>query len=229
MTSGARILVVDDEVQIRRFLRISLEAHGYVVDEVAFGKEAITKVAQLRPDLIILDMELPDMDGLEVLKAIREWTKTPVIILSVRDSDRDKVATLDAGADDYLTKPFSVEELMARIRVAQRHSIPQEASVIFIVGRLYVDLSQRIVKVADEVIKLTPTEYALLRYMIHHAGKVLTHRQILREVWGPEYMDELHYLRVYFAQLRQKIEENPALPQILLTESGVGYRLNTMT
>jgi len=226
MSSGAHILVVDDEVQIRRFLRISLEAHGYVVDEVAFGKEAIIKTAQLRPDLIILDMELPDMDGLDVLKAVREWTKTPVIILSVRDSDRDKVATLDAGADDYLTKPFSTDELMARIRVAQRHALPQETPVIFTVGRLSVDLSLRLVKVAGEIIKLTPTEYALLRYMITHAGKVLTHRQILREVWGPEYIEELHYLRVYFAQLRQKIEENPALPQIFLTESGVGYRLN---
>ena len=226
MTSGAHILVVDDELQIRRFLRISLESYGYQIDEVETGTEAIRKVAQLRPDLIILDMELPDIDGLTVLKSLREWTSTPVIILSVRDSDQDKISALDAGADDYVTKPFSVEELMARIRVAQRHSIPQEISPIYENGRLSVDLVARVVKVDGEIIKLTPTEYALLRYMIQHAGKVITHRQILREVWGLEYMNETHYLRVYFAQLRQKIEENPAMPQILLTESGVGYRLS---
>ncbi|MDZ4669346.1 MAG: response regulator [Phototrophicales bacterium] len=229
MTSGAHLLVVDDELQIRRFLRISLEAHGYRVDEVETGAEAIRKVAQLRPDLVILDMELPDMDGLTVLKSLREWTSTPVIILSVRDSDQDKILALDAGADDYVTKPFSVDELMARIRVAQRHSIPQETSPIFTHGRLSVDLVARTVKVDGEIIKLTPTEYALLRYMIQYAGKVITHRQILREVWGIEYMNETHYLRVYFAQLRQKIEENPAMPQILLTESGVGYRLSQIT
>ena len=226
MTSGAHILVVDDELQIRRFLRISLESYGYQIDEVETGTEAIRKVAQLPPDLIILDMELPDIDGLTVLKSLREWTSTPVIILSVRDSDQDKISALDAGADDYVTKPFSVEELMARIRVAQRHSIPQEISPIYENGRLSVDLVARVVKVDGEIIKLTPTEYALLRYMIQHAGKVITHRQILREVWGLEYMNETHYLRVYFAQLRQKIEENPAMPQILLTESGVGYRLS---
>ncbi|MDX2078467.1 MAG: response regulator [bacterium] len=228
MTSGAHILVVDDEIQIRRFLRISLESYGYQIDEVETGTEAIRKVAQLRPDLIILDMELPDMDGLTVLKSLREWASTPVIILSVRDSDQDKISALDAGADDYVTKPFSVEELMARIRVAQRHSIPQEISTIFTTGRLSVDLVARVVKVDGEIIKLTPTEYALLRYMIQHAGKVITHRQILREVWGLEYMNETHYLRVYFAQLRQKIEENPAMPKILLTESGVGYRLSQL-
>jgi len=226
MSSGALILVVDDEIQIRRFLRISLEAHGYQVDEVENGADAIRKVAQLRPDLVILDMELPDMDGLSVLKSVREWSKVPVIILSVRDSDPDKIAALDAGADDYVTKPFSIDELMARIRVAQRHALPQDTSPIFTQGRLSVDLVARVVKVSGDVIKLTPTEYALLRYMIQHAGKVLTHRQILREVWGPEYVNETHYLRVYFAQLRQKIEENPTMPQLLLTESGVGYRLN---
>ncbi|PJF28639.1 MAG: DNA-binding response regulator [Phototrophicales bacterium] len=226
MSDGAQILVVDDEIQIRRFLRISLEAHGYQVDEVALGADAIRKVAQLRPDLVILDMELPDMNGLHVLKSVREWSKVPVIILSVRDSDQDKIVALDAGADDYVIKPFSVDELMARIRVAQRHALPQDTAPIFTSGHLSVDLVGRIVKVDGNVVKLTPTEYALLRYMIQHAGKVLTHRQILREVWGPEYMNETHYLRVYFAQLRQKIEKNPAIPQILLTESGVGYRLH---
>lgn len=223
--SGAHILIVDDELQIRRFLRISLEANGYHVYETASGQDAILKAAQLRPDLIILDMGLSDMDGLSVLQRLREWTQTPVIILSVRDSDRDKVSALDAGADDYLTKPFSLEELIARIRTAQRHAQPQQQEAIFTSGRLQVDLTRRLVTVAGEMVKLTPTEYALLRLLIQHAGKVLTHQQILRAVWGPEYIGETHYLRVYFAQLRQKIEANPALPEIILTESGVGYRL----
>lgn len=223
--AGAQILIVDDELQIRRFLRISLEANGYHVHETASGEEAIVRAAQLRPDVVILDMGLPDMDGLQVLKRLREWTQTPVIILSVRDSDTDKVAALDAGADDYLTKPFSVEELLARIRTAQRHAQPQQEEAIFTSGRLQVDLTRRLVTVAGETIKLTPTEYALLRLLIQHAGKVLTHQQILKSVWGPEYIHETHYLRVYFAQLRQKIEADPALPEIILTEPGVGYRL----
>jgi len=224
---GAQVLIVDDELQIRRFLRISLEANGYHIHETTNGHDAILKTAQLRPDLIILDMGLPDMDGLEVLRRLREWTLTPVIILSVRDSDRDKVAALDAGADDYLTKPFSLEELMARIRMAQRHAQPQQEEVIFTSGQLQVDLTRRLVTVNGEPIKLTPTEYALLRLLIQHAGRVLTHQQILRQVWGPEYSQEIHYLRVYFAQLRQKIEVNPALPEIIVTEPGVGYRLVT--
>lgn len=224
-TSGAHVLIVDDELQIRRFLRISLVTNGYHIHETATGQDAILKTAQLRPDLVILDMGLPDMDGLEVLKRLREWTSTPVIILSVRDSDRDKVAALDAGADDYLTKPFSLEELMARIRTAQRHAQPQPKEAIFTSGRLQVDLTHRLVTVNGEAVKLTPTEYGLLRLLIQHAGKVLTHQQILRAVWGPAYVQETHYLRVYFAQLRQKIEKNPALPEIIVTESGVGYRL----
>jgi two-component system KDP operon response regulator KdpE len=165
------------------------------------------------------------MYGLVVLKRLREWTKTPVIILSVRDANKDKISALDAGADDYLSKPFSVEELMARIRVAQRHAQPDVEDAVFASGSLQVDLARRIVTVKGEPVKLTPTEYALLRLLIQNVGKVLTHRQILREVWGAEYVNETHYLRVYFAQLRQKIEEDPALPQIILTEPGVGYRL----
>ncbi len=225
MTEGPHILVVDDELQIRRFLKISLEANGYHVYETDTGHDAIVKAAQLRPDLIILDLGLPDMDGLEVLNNLREWSKTPVIILSVRDADRDKIAALDTGADDYLTKPFSMDELMARIRVAQRHSQPEPESSIYVNGSLQVDLARRIVTRNGESVKLTPTEYALLRLLIQHAGKVLTHRQILKEVWGPEYVNETHYLRVYFAQLRQKLEDDPALPRIILTEPGVGYRL----
>ncbi|MDX2138242.1 MAG: response regulator [Chloroflexota bacterium] len=225
MSDGAQILVIDDEVQIRRFLRISLEANGYRVHEAVAGQEGIARTAQLRPDVVILDLGLPDMDGLDVLRHLREWTQTPVIILSVRDDDRDKVAALDAGADDYLTKPFSTDELLARIRVALRHAQPEAQEPIFRRGDLNVDLSRRLVTLRGETVKLTPTEYALLRLMIQHAGKVLTHGQILRAVWGPEYMGETHYLRVYFAQLRQKLEDNPALPKLLITEPGVGYRL----
>jgi two-component system, OmpR family, KDP operon response regulator KdpE len=225
MSDGLKVLIVDDEIQIRRFLRISLEANGYQVDETNNGQVAIVKVAQHHPDMVILDMGLPDMDGLEVLKRLREWTKIPVIILSVRDSDQDKVNTLDAGADDYLTKPFSTAELLARLRVAQRHVQPIPEKSVFVCGRLQVDLARRLVTVNQEPVKLTPTEYALLRLLVQHAGKVLTHHQILRSVWGPECIQETHYLRVYFAQLRQKIEEDATLPQIILTEPGVGYRL----
>jgi len=227
VSEGPRVLVVDDEVQIRRFLRIGLDANGYRVYETDTGQDALVKAAQVRPDLIILDLGLPDINGLDVLKRLREWTQTPVIILSVHDADQDKVAALDAGADDYLTKPFSMNELMARMRVAQRHSRPEPDSPVFTVGNIQVDLARRIVTVGGEPVKLTPTEFALLRLMIQHAGKVLTHRQILREVWGPEYVDETHYLRVYFGQLRQKLEADPARPKVFLTEPGVGYRLVT--
>lgn len=225
MNDGLHILIIDDEVQIRRFLRISLEANGYRVYETDSGQDGVVKTAQLRPDLVILDLGLPDMDGLDVLKRLREWTNIPIIILSVRDSDRDKVAVLDAGADDYLIKPFSMDELLARLRVAQRHAQPEPEAQVFALGNLQVDLTRRLVTVRGEPVKLTPTEYALLRLMIQQAGKVLTHQQILRAVWGPEYVNETHYLRVYIAQLRQKLEDDPALPTYILTEPGVGYRL----
>ncbi len=225
MSEGALVLVVDDEIQIRRFLRISLEANGYAVEEAENGQEAVIKAARLRPDLIILDLGLPDLDGLDVIKRLREWSQVPVIILSVRDADRDKVALLDAGADDYLTKPFSVDELLARMRTAQRHARQEDQPAIFTCGPIQVDLARRIVTRHGEPVKLTPTEYALLRLLVQHAGKVLTHRQILQEVWGKEYVDETHYLRVYFAQLRQKLEDDPTLPKLIHTEPGVGYRL----
>ncbi len=225
MSEELRVLVVDDEVQIRRFLKISLEANGYHVYETASGRDALEKAALLRPELIILDLGLPDLPGLEVLRRLREWTQTPVLILSVLDADRDKIAALDAGADDYLTKPFSVDELMARMRVAQRHVYTEPETTVFSSGHLQVDLGRRLVTVSGQPVKLTPTEYALLRLLVQHAGRVLTHRQILREVWGARYVDEIHYLRVYFAQLRQKLEADPALPKIILTEPGVGYRL----
>jgi two-component system KDP operon response regulator KdpE len=178
-----------------------------------------------RPDLIILDIGLPDLDGLQVLQQLRQWTATPVIMLSVRDADQDKIAALDAGADDYLTKPFSVEELMARMRVAQRHRQPEAAPAVYTNGDLRIDLARRLVTYHGQRVKLTPTEYALLRLLVQHAGRVLTHRQLLKEVWGPDEMDNTHYLRVYFAQLRQKLEADPQRPQVILTEPGVGYRL----
>jgi two-component system KDP operon response regulator KdpE len=218
-------LIVDDELSIRRFLRVSLETNHYHVHEAENGHEALMKAAQVRPEVIILDMNLPDMEGVEVLRRLREWTSTPVIILSVRDADRDKVAALDAGADDYLTKPFSTDELLARMRVARRHALPPTAEPILTFGAVQIDLARRVVTRNGEPIKLTPTEYALLRLLAQHAGRVLTHRQILKEVWGPQYADETHYLRVYFAQLRQKLEANPALPRLIVTEPGVGYRL----
>lgn len=227
MSGGLQILIIDDELQIRRLLRITLNGQGYQTHEAADGESGILKAAQIRPDVILLDMGLPDMEGMDVLRRIREWTQTPVIILSVRDDDRTKVAALDAGADDYLTKPFSTDELLARIRVAMRHAAPTDEQPIFKTGDLQVDFTRRLVTVKGEPVKLTPTEYALLRVMIQHAGRVLTHRQILREVWGREYENETHYLRVYFAQLRQKIEPDPTMPSIIVTESGIGYRLRS--
>ena len=225
MSEGPHILVVDDEVQIRRFLRISLEANDYRVYEAENGATALAQAALHRPDVIILDMNLPDMEGVEVLRRLREWASTPVIMLSVRAADMDKVSALDAGADDYLTKPFSTVELLARLRVALRHSQPDTPEPVLTIGDVQIDLARRLVTRKGEVVKLTPTEYALLRLLVQHAGKVLTHRQILKEVWGPQYVDETHYLRVYFGQLRQKLEENPAMPRLIVTEPGVGYRL----
>ena len=222
---GAVILVIDDEVQIRRILRISLEANGYQVAEAATGQEGLELAGRLRPDVVVLDLGLPDQDGLDVLRQLREWSRTPVLALSVRDRDQDKIALLDAGADDYLTKPFSMGELLARLRTTQRPTQPSQESAVFHTGPVAVDLAHRLVTVEDEPVKLTSTEYALLRLFIQNAGKVLTHTQLLREVWGAEYVEETHYLRVYVAHLRGKLEADPANPRLLLTEPGVGYRL----
>lgn len=225
MNAEPAVLVVDDELAIRRFLRLSLETNDYRIYEAENGRDGLAKAAQFRPEVIILDMNLPDMEGVEVLRRLREWTATPVIVLSVRDADRDKVAALDAGADDYLTKPFSVDELLARLRVARRHAQPTTTVPVLTFGEVRIDLARRLVTRGGEPVKLTPTEYALLRLLVQHAGRVLTHRQILKQVWGPQHMDETHYLRVYFAQLRQKLEADPARPRLILTEPGVGYRL----
>jgi two-component system, OmpR family, KDP operon response regulator KdpE len=218
-------LIIDDEVQIRRLLKISLEANGYKVFEAENGELGLAEAAQRRPDIVVLDLGLPDMDGVAVLKRLREWSNVPVVVLSVRDREDDKIAALDHGADDYLTKPFGTGELLARLRVAQRHAKPGPDEAVFKSGHLEVDLVARTVKVKDKPIKLTATEYALLQMFVRHAGKVLTHRQILKEVWGPTYLEQTHYLRVYMTHLRDKIEEIPSQPELLITESGIGYRL----
>jgi two-component system KDP operon response regulator KdpE len=217
-------LVIDDEPQIRRLLRVTLEANGYEVIDAATGQEGIVQAAQGRPEIIVLDLGLPDLGGVEVLKRIREWSRVPVIILSVRDREGDKIAALDAGADDFVTKPFGSGELLARLRTALRRSQPQEAGAIFRAGKIEVDLAARVVRKNGTEIKLTPTEYALLRLLIVHAGKVLTHRQLLTEVWGPNAVEQTQYLRVHIAHLRGKLEDDAAQPRFILTEPAVGYR-----
>ena len=223
--SGLRILVVDDERAIRRYLHTSLTAHGYTVIEAGTGEEALRTAVKERLDLVILDLGLPDIDGVEVVRRLREWSKLPILILSVRDREDDKVAALDAGADDYLSKPFGMGELLARIRVAMRHSVHVSDEPVYVVGDLRVDLARREVSLASERVALTPTEYDLLRSLVQNAGKVMTHKQLLRQVWGAPYEEEAHLLRVNISNLRRKIEPNPDQPQFILTEPGVGYRM----
>jgi len=222
--TNQRILVVDDETPIRRYLRAALTAQGFTVYEASDGNEAIQAVLSHRPDMIILDLGLPDMDGIEVTRRLREWSQTPIIILSVREAENDKIAALDAGADDYLTKPFGTGELMARMRVAQRRQLTNADEPVFQVGALKMDISRRLVTLDENEIALTPTEYDLLKALITHAGKVITHRQLLKLVWGEGY-DDMHILRVNISNLRRKIEPDAARPTYLVTEAGVGYRL----
>lgn len=226
MTSVA--LVIDDEVQIRRLLRVSLETQGFVVHDAATAEEGLRMVLGKKPDIVLLDLGLPDRDGAEALRELRTWSSVPVIILSVRNAEEEIVRLLDTGADDYVVKPFNTGELIARMRVAIRHRAPQEAQDTFVSGRLSVDLLDRTVKVAGEPVKLTPTEYSLLRLFVQHAGRILTHGQILREVWGPNADEETNYLRVYITGLRKKIEANPQMPELIMTEPGVGYRLRVL-
>ena len=224
-----KLLVIDDELAIRRFLRASFPDESYDLDEAVSGKEGITKAAAGTPDVVLLDLGLPDMDGIQVAQEIRVWSQVPIIVLSARHQENDKIRALDAGADDYLTKPFSVGELLARVRVALRHSQRNAADLpsVFEYGGLKVDLAAHRVFSRGEEVHLTPNEYNLLAALVRHAGKVVTHRQLLREVWGEAYAEELQYLRVYAGQLRHKLEENPAKPKLLLTEPGVGYRLQS--
>jgi two-component system KDP operon response regulator KdpE len=222
------VLLIEDEPQMRRFLRAMLQGGGYRFVEAETGEQGITFAAQYNPDIVLLDLGLPDLDGIDVTKRLREWSELPIIVLSARGKEGDKISALDAGADDYLTKPFGAGELLARMRVALRHATrgegPQEASK-FAFGDVEVDLSRRQVLRKGQEQHLTPLEYKLLIELIRHAGKVLTHRQLLRDVWGPNASSQTHYLRVYMAQLRHKLEEDPARPHFLLTEPGVGYRL----
>jgi two-component system KDP operon response regulator KdpE len=224
---GARILVVDDEPAILRAVRTNLTRHGFHVEIAETGKHALEQVTHYHPDLILLDLGLPDIDGLDVIRTIRMWTNTPIIVLSVRGAERDKVAALDLGADDYLTKPFGVDELLARIRVALRHAArpARGNAAVFRVGELEVDLEHRRVRVSGREVHLSPTEYALLKVFIAHPNKVLTDRMLLQQVWGPQYASEAHYLHVYVARLRKKLEADPQNPRYIVTEPGVGYRL----
>ena len=225
MTAAPHILVIDDEPQILRAIRTILSEKQFRVTTASRGEEGLALAAANEPDLIILDLGLPDMDGVEVCTRLREWTERPIIILSVRDSERDKVAALDQGADDYLTKPFGVEELLARVRVALRHSTrTPEAQKVITAGPLTIDLAWHIVKRGEEEVKLTATEYRLLAYLAANRGRVLTHQSILTHVWGPADADHTEYLRVYMRQLRKKLEADPERPQHILTEPGIGYR-----
>jgi two-component system, OmpR family, KDP operon response regulator KdpE len=225
MSEGPVILIIDDEPQIRRLLRLTLDAHGYVVKEATTAQEGLQQVAVTRPDLVILDLGLPDMDGLEALKKLREWSGTPVIVLTVKNAEQDKVDLLDAGANDYITKPFGMGELLARLRAALRHTLPDSPDGTFVAGDLTIDFARRIVTRGGLELKLTPTEYSLLRFLARHAGKVVTHTQIIHELWGPQSQPDASYLRVYVLQLRRKIEQDPSNPRLLITEPGVGYRL----
>lgn len=225
---GPVVLVIEDEAPIRRFLKMTLTDHGYIFKEALTGKEGLSKVATERPDLVILDLGLPDMDGLDVTRQLREWSTVPIIILSARGQEKDKVEALDAGADDYLTKPFGVAELLARSRVALRNAARLAADKVesdFTFGSVRVDMARRQVVVDSEEVHLTRIEYKLLVTMIKYAGKVVTHNQLLKEVWGKNYGEESNYLRVYMAHLRRKLEKDPAHPKFLITEPGVGFRL----
>jgi two-component system KDP operon response regulator KdpE len=225
--AGARVLLIDDEPPIRRLLRTALGAHGYRLLESATGEDGLQQAATRLPDLIIVDLGLPDIDGVEVIRRLREWSATPIIVLSARGQERDKIEALEAGADDYVSKPFGVGELVARMRVALRHAArgPRPDEPVFALDALKVDQAHRRVFVGEQEVHLTPIEYRLLTTLVHHAGKVLTHDQLLKEVWGPPYVGQSHYVRVYMAQLRRKLEQDPARPRYLLTEAGVGYRL----
>lgn len=228
MSIPKNILVIDDEIQIRRLLKIGLEDSGYSVFDAEDGKRGIQELINHKPSIVLLDLGLPDEDGLIVLKKIREFSDVPVIILSVRNSEKDIIAALDSGANDYITKPFNIGELLARIRASLRYYQPEQTNPVFINGNISVDFSTRTVKNKDEVVKLTTTEFSLLTLFIRNAGKVLTHQYILKEVWGKPFSDETQYLRVYIAQLRKKFEDDSTKPKIFVTESGVGYRMTLL-
>ncbi len=225
MTNKIKILIADDEPKIRMFLRANLEARGYEVYLTQDGIETVEMAARVLPDVIVLDVNMPQMDGIEACRQIREWADMPIIILSVRGDERDKIRALDEGADDYITKPFSMEELLARIRVALRRSTGVATNApIFQAGELEIDLAKRLVKRRGQIVKLTRTEYELLAYLVSNCGKVMTHRELLHNVWGPEYGEETEYVRTFITQLRRKIEDDPSNPRFIVTEPRIGYR-----
>jgi two-component system KDP operon response regulator KdpE len=222
---GQKIIIIDDESQIRRFLRVTLTGHGYVVKDVGTGQDGIDAIAVFNPDLVILDLDLPDINGLEVVRQLREWSKVPVIILSVKELEADKISALDSGADDYVTKPFAMGELLARIRAAMRHFAGDKEQPVLQLEDLSIDFIHRRVSIGDNEIKLTPTEYEIVRNLAINAGKVITHSSLLRTVWGPSREQEVQYLRVYIGQIRRKLERDPSRLRHIITEPGVGYRL----
>lgn len=226
MSNKNKILVIDDEPQIRKLLRLALEANGYEVIESETGRGGLLMAASHNPEIVLLDLNLPDEDGGSILVNLKEWSKSQVIILSVRNSEEDKIRLLDAGADDYITKPFHTGELLARIRVALRHTLPEPGVSVFRSGSLFIDFITRIVKVGDKPVRLTATEYSILKLFALNAGKVLTHKYILQEIWGNSFSEDTQYLRVFIAQIRKKTEDNPSEPKLLVTEPGVGYRMN---
>ncbi len=225
MDNEVKILIVDDDSSIRRFLELSLENSGYKILTALDGKQAFSIVKDQKPNIIILDLNLPDISGYEVLQQIRKDSSVPVIMLTIEDNDDEKVRLLDAGADDYLTKPFSIQELLARIRVIIRHHLVKSEKTVFSSGDVIIDLNLRTVTKNDKPIKLTATEYEILSQLAQNAGKVVTQQQLLKSIWGPTLMEQTHYLRIYIAQLRKKIETNPSQPQVIITETGIGYRL----
>ncbi|PWI57550.1 response regulator [Sulfoacidibacillus thermotolerans] len=222
---GAKILVIDDELQIRKLLKVTLQAHGFTVIEAGTGADGLVSVAMERPDLAVLDLGLPDLDGAEVLRQIREWSQLPVIVLTVRDKESETVTILDSGADDYMTKPFAMGELVARIRVALRHAAHALTEPVLQIGDVQMDLARRVVEKQGQLVRLTPIEYDLLKTLVLHAGRVLTHHQLVKEVWGEQNSEATaHYLRVYIGHLRKKLEDDPTRPTLILTEPGIGYR-----
>lgn len=224
--SGARILVIDDEPQIRKLLKVALQAHQYTIHEASTGEDGVLQASLTHPDLIVLDLGLPDMSGMDVLARIRDWSSVPIIVLTAKEREEDKIAALDGGADDYVTKPFGMGELVARIRVALRHAAKSPSEPVLHIGELTIDLAQRIVELNGERIKLTPTEYDLLKILAANAGKVVTQRQLLQQVWGTHHNEsDSHYLRIYIGHLRKKLEEDSTRPKWIVTEPGIGYRL----
>jgi two-component system, OmpR family, KDP operon response regulator KdpE len=224
-TEKEKILIIDDEKEIRKLLRVTLSAHNFLVEESENGNSGVTKAAFFKPDLILLDLSLPDIDGLDVLRRIREFSKMPIIILSVRENENGKIVALDSGADDYVTKPFGIGELLARIRAAIRHSKVEINEPVIVFDNITIDLIKRTIKVGKNEIKLSPTEYDILKILAQNKEKIVTQKYLLEKVWGPAYLNESHYLRIYIGQIRKKIEKDPARPEHLLTEPGIGYRL----